>query len=201
MLFEDLFEANTIHRDFSGEMVDSKPSISLLNKTDTCDGYDFNIDIITDEVNALQKELLILFEAYCIFGYREFYKKMLCILMEVNKTIYGNNEDVPDKLLDIFLLSSSGIRNHMNQQVGAPDPVFPQSYSTILNKQGFIIHNSVTRLVQYSLFTMPTMSTIYDKPGAGWNRINPDDYFTNYFQMNETGDVVQPEKTYNTTTV
>jgi hypothetical protein len=55
----------------------------------------------------------------------EFYKNLLCILMEVNKTIYGNNGDVPDKLMDIFLLSSPGIRNHMNYQVVAPDPVFP----------------------------------------------------------------------------
>ncbi len=147
--------------------MDPKPSISLLNKTDTCDGCDFDIDIITDEVNALQKELLMLFEGFCIFGYREFCKNMLCILMEVNKTIYGHNEDVPDKLLDIFLLSSSGIRNHMNQQVRAPDSVFPQSYRTILYTQEFIIHNSVARLVQYPLFTMPKMSTIYDKPGAG----------------------------------
>jgi hypothetical protein len=111
--------------------------------------------------------------------------------MEVNKTMYGNNEDASDKLLDIFLLSSSGIRNHMHWQMGAPDPVFPQSYQTILNKQEFIIHNSVTQPV---LFTMPTMSTIYDKTGAGWNNIDTDDYFKNYFQTNETGDVVQQEK-------
>ncbi len=78
----------------------------------------------------------------------------------------------------------------MNQQVLAPDPVFPQSYQTIINKQEFIIHNSVTWLVQYPLYTMPTMSTIYDKPGAGWNRINTDNYYTNYFKMNEMGDVV-----------
>jgi hypothetical protein len=31
MLFEDLFEAITIHRDFSGEKEDPKLSISLLN--------------------------------------------------------------------------------------------------------------------------------------------------------------------------
>jgi hypothetical protein len=67
----------------------------------------------------------MLFEAYCVFGYREFYKNLLFILMEVNKTMYGNNEGVPDKLLVIFFLSSLGIRNHMNRQVGAPDPVFP----------------------------------------------------------------------------
>ncbi len=74
--------------------------------------------------------------------------------MVVNKTMYGNNGDVPDILLNMFLASSPGIRNHMNLQVGAPDPVnrqggftdplSPQSYRTILNKQEFIIHNSVT---------------------------------------------------------
>jgi hypothetical protein len=193
VLFEDLFEAITLHRDFSGEKVNIEPSTSLLNKTNTCDGYDFNIDIITDEVNALQKESLMLFEGLCIFGYRELYKNLLCILMVVNKTIHGNSGDVPDILLNMFLTSSLGIRNHMNLQVGAPDPVFPQSYRTIFNKQEFIIHNSVTRPAQYSLSTLPTMSTIYVKPGAGWNIINNDDYFTNYYQMNEMGDVVKQE--------
>jgi hypothetical protein len=27
---------------------------------------------------------------------------MICILVEVNKTMYGNNEDVPKKLMDNF---------------------------------------------------------------------------------------------------
>jgi hypothetical protein len=128
VLFEDLFEAISLHRDFSGEKGRLEPSTSLLNKTDTCDGHDFNIDVFTDEVNALQKESLVLFEGFCIFGYREFDKNLLCILMEVNKTIYGNNGDVLDILLNLFLSSSPGIRNHMNRQVVAPDPVFPQSY-------------------------------------------------------------------------
>jgi hypothetical protein len=122
VLFEDLFEAITLHREVSGEKVRLEPSTLLLNKTDTCDGYVFNIDIFTDEVNALQKEPLVLFE---VFGYREAYKNLLCILMVVNKTIYGNNGDVPDKLLNRFLLSSPGIRNHMHRQVVAPDPEFP----------------------------------------------------------------------------
>ncbi len=74
VLFEDLFEAITIHKDFGGKKEVPQPSISLLNKTNTFDGNDFNIDIITDEVNALQKESLMLFEGFCIFVYREFYK-------------------------------------------------------------------------------------------------------------------------------
>jgi hypothetical protein len=45
------------------------------------------------------------------------------------------------------------------------------------------------------------MSTIYDKPGAGWDIIDPDNYFISCFKTNEMGDVVQQEKIYNTTTV
>jgi hypothetical protein len=55
VLFEDLLEAITLHREFSGEKVRFEPLTSLLNQTNTCDGYDFNIDLFTDEVNALQK--------------------------------------------------------------------------------------------------------------------------------------------------
>jgi hypothetical protein len=101
VLFEDLFEAIKIHKKFCGEKEGPKASITSLNKIDTCDGYDFIIDIINDdEYNALQKELLMLFEAYCTFGSWELFKNLFCILMEVNKTMYGNNEDVPKKILD-----------------------------------------------------------------------------------------------------
>jgi hypothetical protein len=78
VLFEDLFEAINIHKEFCGEKLDPQPSISLLNITYTFDGYVggivFERGIINDdEYNALQKELLVLIEDYCIFGYSEFY--------------------------------------------------------------------------------------------------------------------------------
>ncbi len=67
----------------------------------TCDGYDFNIDIINnDKYNAVQKESLMMFEGFCIFGFWGFFKNFFCMLMEVNKTIYGNNENVPKRLFD-----------------------------------------------------------------------------------------------------
>ncbi len=53
-----------------------------------------------DEYNALQKESLMLFEGFCIFSFWEFFKNYFCILMEVNKTMYGNNKDVPNKFFD-----------------------------------------------------------------------------------------------------
>jgi hypothetical protein len=68
LLFEDLFEAINIQVEKCGEKEDPKPSITSLNKTNTCDGYDFNTNIIDDdEYNALQKESLMLFEGFCIF--------------------------------------------------------------------------------------------------------------------------------------
>jgi hypothetical protein len=77
------------------------PSIKSPKKNNTCDGYDFNIDIINDdEYNALEKEWLMLFEGFCIFGFWEFFKNFFCILMEVNKSMYGKNEDVPNKFFD-----------------------------------------------------------------------------------------------------
>ncbi len=63
MLFEDLFQAITLHKKFSGEKVRFELSTSLLNKTNTRDGHDFKIDV-TNEVNALQKESLVLFQVF-----------------------------------------------------------------------------------------------------------------------------------------
>jgi hypothetical protein len=64
VLFEDLCEAINIHQEFCGEKLDLQPSISLLNKNNTFDGYigGFVIErgiINDDEYNALQKELLM----------------------------------------------------------------------------------------------------------------------------------------------
>jgi hypothetical protein len=42
----------------------------------------------------------MLFEGFCIFGFQEFFKNFFCILMEVSKTMYGNNKDVPNKFFD-----------------------------------------------------------------------------------------------------
>ncbi len=104
VLFEDLFKAVNIQAVLCGEKEDPKPSITSLNETNACDGYDFNIDIINnDEDNGLQKELLMLFEGFCIFGFGEFFKSLFCILMEVNKTMHGNNEDVPRKFFVQFV--------------------------------------------------------------------------------------------------
>ena len=114
VLFEDLFEAVNIQAEKCGEKEDPKPSITSLNKTNTCDGYDFNIDIINnDEYNALQKELLMLNEGFCIFGFWKFFKNFFCILIVVNKTMHGNNEDVPIFFLTICIQNHTYVMSHL----------------------------------------------------------------------------------------
>ncbi len=109
--------------------------------------------------------------------------------MEANKTIYRTNTTVPKKLMEIFRLSSPKMIALMMRQGRATPPVFPCSYRTILNQIEYIIHNSVTRLIQFSLGRLPTMSRITQKQGAGWDRINTD----NYFNVGRMDDVLQKE--------
>jgi hypothetical protein len=95
VLFEDLFEAINIQAVLVGENEEPKPSITSPNKTNTCDGYDLNIDIINNnEYNAVQKESLMMFEGFCIFGFWEFFKNFFCMLMEVNKTMSVHLNDL-----------------------------------------------------------------------------------------------------------
>ncbi len=114
VLFEDVFEALSIQAVLVGEKEDPKPSITSLNKTNTCDGYDFNIDIINnDEYNALQKESLMLFEGFCILEFWEFFKNFSLILMEVHKTMYGNNDDVPKRFSTICIQNHTYVMSHL----------------------------------------------------------------------------------------
>jgi hypothetical protein len=92
--------------------------------------------------------------------------------------------------MEIFCLSNPGIIAHMMQQGRATPPVFPHSYRTILNQIEYIIHNSITQLVQFSLGRLSTMSSITQKLRAGWDRINTD----NYFNTGIMDDVLQKKK-------
>jgi hypothetical protein len=54
VVFEDLFEAINIHNNCCDEKQNPQPSITLLNKTTTCHGYNFNAEFISnDDYNTL----------------------------------------------------------------------------------------------------------------------------------------------------
>ncbi len=159
-LFEGLSETANKGERFDQHVCNEKSKHCFINEIVdiALSATQIPLSIFT-KVNALQKESLILLEGFCIFGYREFYKNLLCILMVVNKTIYGNNGDVPDILLNMFLLSSPGIRNHMNLQEGAPDPVFPQSYEPSLTSR-----NSSSTIVWPNGFNIPCPHCLQSQP-------------------------------------
>jgi hypothetical protein len=49
VVLEDLFEATNIHKECCDEKQNPQPSITLLNKTNTFDGYNFYVDFINDD--------------------------------------------------------------------------------------------------------------------------------------------------------
>jgi hypothetical protein len=56
VLFEDLFQAITLHREFSGEKVRLEPLTLLLNQTNSLNGYVFNIDVYYLEADVMRHE-------------------------------------------------------------------------------------------------------------------------------------------------
>ena len=54
-----------------------------------------------------------MFEGFFIFGFREFFKNFFCILMEVNKTMYGNNDDVQKKNWTFCIQNQTYVMSHL----------------------------------------------------------------------------------------
>ncbi len=104
-----------------------------------------NIDIINnDDYNAVQKESLMMFEGFCIFGFWGFFKNFFCILMEVNKTIYGNNEDVPKIFFWQFLSRITLTWCHISSCVECPCCRWKQECQSTINELNFVFFTNVT---------------------------------------------------------
>jgi hypothetical protein len=55
-----------------------------------------------DGIDPIKKEAFKLLGAFCIFGYREFYKKSLCIFFFTHQRVYGKESLVPTQILKLF---------------------------------------------------------------------------------------------------
>jgi hypothetical protein len=119
VLFEDVVKAVNIHNTLidHDDAHDPWPHVTLMNATETSGGFVFEGGIIkNEEYSPLQKELLKLLEVFCVFGYQEYYKNLLCTLVEAHKTIYGTGTSVQKKLMKMFHLSMQGMIAHMMRQ-------------------------------------------------------------------------------------
>jgi hypothetical protein len=95
VLFEDLGLEFEIHQQFKtntpNDIDFNGTKLFLLNRTSTTQGgYRFNHQLLKkDGIEPIKKEAFKLLEAFCIFGYREFYKNFLCILVFTHQINYG----------------------------------------------------------------------------------------------------------------
>ena len=107
VLFEDFGVAINIHE--QAKDIDVTHPISpliLLN-----DGFNFDMGIIAKkEYNVFEKECLKSFESLCVFGYREYYKNLLCILVEFYYRISGKKTPVPRTMMEIFGLFNQKLK-------------------------------------------------------------------------------------------
>ncbi len=109
VLFEDLrlgFETHQQFKTNTPKDIDvNGTKFFLLNRTSTKQGgYTLFANQLqkNDGIDLIRKEAFKLLEAFCIFGYQEFYKKLLCILVFTHQRVYGKELLVPTQILKMF---------------------------------------------------------------------------------------------------
>ena len=144
----------------------------LFNET-----FEFEQGFLETECNAVQKECLKSFEALCVFGYQEFYKNFLFILVEMHYQISRKKTAVLKRIMAMFGVSTGRLVAHMLQRGKLEPTKFSQTYPMDYNRSHFIVGNSVTRPVQFSLGALPSGATLTEKQGHGWNPTTVAEYF------------------------
>jgi hypothetical protein len=101
----------------------------LLNQTSTKQGgYTLFANQLqkNDGIDLIKKEAFKLLEAFCILGYREFYKKILCILVFTHQRVYGKESLVPTQILKMFKrLDNKVVIDHLKRHF---KPTCPLSF-------------------------------------------------------------------------
>ncbi len=178
VVFEDFGTAIKLHgkaKDIN--TIHQTSPIMLFNS-----GFKFEQGLVRkDDCSGLQKKCLKSLEALSLFGYREYYNNLLCILVEMNQTFCGKKTPFPKTSMNIFNLSHQIVLGHMLRRRNFKEPECHQSYQVVSDKSDkseMIVHCSVTPPVQFSIGNLPSATTFTDKCGKGWNDTNINKYFT-----------------------
>jgi len=126
-----------------------------------------------------------LMESWCLFIHQSLHKTRLAVLFEVAGIVYGLRALVAICLLlgfgyvhdEIGIIQEYLEWRKMNVQE-LPN-VFCQQLTYDVHCQGqhFSITSSPQRSFQYKLGQLSSMSSIYDKQGEGWDKINMKKYY------------------------
>ncbi len=161
-LFKDLGCAIELHEKIANEDTELHsldPRNYLFNGQEEGD-YLFGQRII-NEASINDKKYLQLYESWCLFAYREFYKNLLVILDEISLRTYGGKKtSISNRFCKLFDLHLMKLSNNNNSDFGL-------SYQTAMNNQSYTIRSGITQPRQFSLGNIPTMNGITDTVGEG----------------------------------
>jgi hypothetical protein len=137
VLFEDLQLGFELHQQFQTKThakVDlNATKFLLLNQTSTTPGgcrFDYQL-LKKDGIDPIKKEAFKMLEAFCICGYLEFYKNILCILVFTHQRVYGKESLVPTQTLKMFKqLDNEMVIDHLKRHF---KPTCPLSFGHLFS--------------------------------------------------------------------
>jgi hypothetical protein len=100
---------------------------------------------IINEASSDDKECLQLYELWCFFAYREFYKNLLVLLDEVSLRTFGEKTSIPNRFCRLFdLHDDEKIRVYLMKLSNNTHSNFGLSYKTVMNNQSYTIRSGIT---------------------------------------------------------
>jgi hypothetical protein len=145
-LFEDLGCAIELHEKLGNEdtvLHSLDPRNYLFNGQEEGD-YLFGQGII-NVVSIDNKEYLQLYESWCLFAYREFYKNLLVILDEVSLRTFGEKTSIPNRFCKLFdLYFDENIHAYLMKLSNNTHSDFGLSYQTVMKHLSYTIHSGIT---------------------------------------------------------
>jgi hypothetical protein len=161
-LFEDLGCAIELHEKIANEVtalhsLDTRNH--LFNGQEEGDSH-FGQGII-NEASSDHKEYLQLYELWCLFAYREFYKNLLVILDEISLCTFGQKTSIPNRFCALFdLHDDENMYAYLMKLSNNIHSDFGLSYKTVMNNQSYTMCSGITQPRQFSLGNIPTMSLV-----------------------------------------
>ncbi len=133
-------------------------------------------------IDPIKKEAFKLLEAFCIFGYWEFYKNLLCILVFTHQRVYGKESLVPTQILKMFKrLDNDLVIDHLKQHF---KPTRPLSFDHLFSiNDDMTVHCTKIHPIQYKFGKVNDLLTFYNKQGDGWTNIHINKYSNKRKQM------------------
>jgi len=122
---------------------------------------------------------LRLYKGWCAFFHNEHTKNLMCVLEAIARNIYGPNDTIPHRYLKAFSLDHEDIKSLVERR--AENKSSTKLYRFNLrshDSEDMIIGEGIgSRPLQYSLGKLHTMTSIIEKQGSGWDKINAKDFF------------------------